>query len=899
MSSIYCDRVYGEHPIGLWPISDHLTYLTLLDIADEDISTWDDSTASNHVTATSYTAFLRDRVPTFPGIGGTYKVTGETNTGVESGTTYHYTEIAKTGIISPNEINGQDNIDIGFWGFHSGLFTFFEVVLIGEDGEVAEIQAGGSKYVPARIVVKGDTWEPVYATFPAPTLGPDPEAFGVRIRAYYPSGAEYSYLIGGISIGQGYGSRVLLEEGTKSFAPTKASGLRHIDDLGNLVSIPEYGFGRDTAYVINKDNKLMATTAGIPMVYGDAYSISVLNSGDETLAMVVPGKGCFHDGGRNSELTLETWIRLNFSPQELGSHKLIGAVWSTDGLYLDRGFLVLSVNGQRVSYELKSVDGPQLVDVVFTSQKVSLFIDGEEIGSVAQSNVYPNSYNFNTDWIGVYGHDAIDLELGPIAIYPYAVSSLIAKRRYVWGQGVHTLTSSDYASFSRVYGKYFATQKAELVPVATNYAVITEDQSRYGQTVEVGTSKTYYRARIPLTTLARTDTDSGGRNVSTLESVHVSISSAVISGKAYVSFHKVNGVCSDARGFGSTDIEELIDLDSINGAHEISRPSIIRFNLDNPHLYEMDIHFIAETDSILPATLPTITLLSIADTGTWNEVGTQGSLKVFPYPNEGIYYSKKYVSPYVLGAENGSVMDIGRDSGIELFDGEISVSSRQYQTFLGLQLWVRADEETDDVTITVSAGEGQANFSLQKIGSGLIRFAVSESTLNTNYTLYQDGYRVSVPTLRNGVWTSIGVAFNSPIQPGINPPELVIPTGVAVKNIVFYGGDNIAKVMNFRTWAQALYSNNEPIEWVDWADKTWQEMYIVESDVPALDIGQQYRGVIGTNRYVVGEDEGVESKTLVIIDDSVMVTSKAIVSDGEQNLVISTPAWKGVGTFSA
>lgn len=870
-------------------------------MADEDISSWDDSVAVKPAVATNYAAFLRDRVPTFPGIGGTYKVTGETNSYVDptDGLTYRYVEVAKTGIISPDEINLEDNIDIGFWSFHSGLFTFFEVVLIDDDGEIAYIEAGEARYAPARITVQGDTWEPVYATFPSPTTEDDAASLGVRIRAYYPSDAEYSYLLGGMSIGQGYGSRVLLEDGTKSFIPSKGSGLRHVENLTSLVSIPEYGFGRDTAYALVHKNKLMATTAGIPMVYGDSRSVSILHNDDESLSMVVPGKGCFHDSGRNNELTLETWIRLNFSAKELGSHKLIGQVWSNDGLYLDRGFLVLSINDQYVKYELRAVDGPQLIHIVFTSQKVSLLVDGEEVGWVNQSSNYPTSYNFNTDWLGVYGHDGIDFEIGPIAIYSYAVSSLIAKRRYVWGQGVQTLTSSDYVTFSMVSGKYFATQKASFVPIASEYEVSEKLESRFGQTRLATRSKTYYRASVPLTTLARSYLDAGGRSVSTMEFVQLSMSSAVLSGRAYVSFHRASKGCSDARTVGDTEVESLVIGGTVKGFHEISTESVIRVDFDNPHLYEMDIHLVMDNDSFLPATLPAVTLSSIADTETWDEIGTQGPMRAFAYPSEGVYYSKRFVSPYALGAENGSVMNIGRSSGIQIYDNEISVSGRQYQTFLGIQFWLKSSSISDDTVFIVSAGAGDATFSLQQSGNGLARFSVSESTLDTNYTLYQDGHRVSAPTLRNGVWTSIGVAFNSPVQPGINAPRLIIPSGVTVKNVVFYGGDNIAKIMNFRTWAQVLYSNNESISWEDWSDKTWQEVYITESDVSALDIGQQYRGVIGTNRYVVGEDEGEESRTLTIIDDSVMVTSKAIVSDGEQNIVISTPAWKGVGTFSA
>lgn len=425
--------------------------------------------------------------------------------------------------------------------------------------------------------------------------------------------------------------------------------------------------------------------------------------------------------------------------------------------------------------------------------------------------------------------------------------------------------------------------------------------TRFGKEREWSLSRSYYRSKTPLSILSQVDMDAGGRTVSNIGFIHLSMSSPVINGMAWVSFHKAKAPCYDALYQNTGPTSNFITADETGVPYRISDDTVIDFKLPNPHLYEMDVHFLFTEDSMIPAEMPEVTAFSVVDDGAWHEVGTQGQLKAHPYRNEGIYYSKKNTSPYIIGQAEGSVLNLGKESGITVLDGEIAVTSRQYQTFLGLQMWLKTDKDSDDVTMELSAGDGTVTFSVSQYddGGATARFAVGESTLSTKFTLFQDGQRVSVPTIRNGVWTSVGVAFNSPIEPGATVPTLTFGPGITVKDIIFYGGDNLSKIMNFRTWAQIMYANNNPVAWGDLDELTWAELFIAESDVPAMDIGKQYRGTIGTNRYIVGEDEGEESRKLMFIDDGIIVTSKAIVLENGENVTVSTPSWKTVGTYSA
>ena len=433
-------------------------------MADEDVSSWDDSSATNVATSTSYASFIRDRVPQFPGIGGAYKISGLTN-GADN-----YIEVEKLSIITPDEINLSENIDIGFWGFQSGLFDFFEIVLVDNTGAVATINPSAPEedkieYASTRLTMQSDTWVPLYATFPPPTTEDDVQELGVRIRAYYPAEGTYSFLVGGISVGQGRGSKIILEEGTNSYQPAKASGLQHHEDIKQVVGIPEYGFGRDTAYVVSRGNKLLAANTGIPMVYGDSTATSILAS--DGPSVVFPGKGFLHGTGRNSELSLEMWIRLGYTNNV--NHKIVGPLWTNDGLFLEGEYLCLHVGDNVVKYRLLGTDGPLLVDIVATAQRITLMVNAIEAGSIQHAASYPDNYNFNTDWIGVYSYDDLSVEIGPVAIYPYVVSPLLAKRRFVWGQGVHTLTNADFITFSRPYAKYAMVKKLDFDTIVPSF----------------------------------------------------------------------------------------------------------------------------------------------------------------------------------------------------------------------------------------------------------------------------------------------------------------------------------------------------------------------------------------------------------------------------------------------
>ena len=84
-----------------------------------------------------------------------------------------------------------------------------------------------------------------------------------------------------------------------------------------------------------------------------------------------------------------------------------------------------------------------LVHMKIGKDVASLLINGEEVISLSYSTStlsLPSKLDSNgkdQDWIGFYAHnDIYPIDIDCIGIYPYLVAAQVAKRRFVFGQGV-------------------------------------------------------------------------------------------------------------------------------------------------------------------------------------------------------------------------------------------------------------------------------------------------------------------------------------------------------------------------------------------------------------------------------------------------------------------------------
>lgn len=203
----------------------------------------------------------------------------------------------------------------------------------------------------------------------------------------------------------------------------------------------------------------MAKNTGIPLVYGASNLTKLLpNDGDPSL--IIPGLGFMGDEGQYKEYTLEAWIRIN--SDSVTKQRIVGPIGSDDGLYVEGPFLILKIGNNSGSYYVGEWTRPMLVHIRTSENYGSLLVNGEEVISLnylSSELVFPSRLNAslkNQDWIGFYAYeDVAPIEIDCVALYTYQVPIVLAKKRFVYGQGVEFPEGINQAySGSSVYIDY-------------------------------------------------------------------------------------------------------------------------------------------------------------------------------------------------------------------------------------------------------------------------------------------------------------------------------------------------------------------------------------------------------------------------------------------------------------
>jgi hypothetical protein len=158
-------------------------------------------------------------------------------------------------------------------------------------------------------------------------------------------------------------------------------------------------------------------------------------------SLIIPAEGFLGADGQYKEYTLEAWLRIN--SDSVTKKRIIGPIGSDDGLYVEGPFLILKIGSNYGSYYIGEWTRPMLTHIRVSENNASLLVNGEEVISLkylTEQLSFPTSLNSdkrNQDWIGFYAHEDVSpVELDCIALYTYQVPIVLAKKRFVYGQGV-------------------------------------------------------------------------------------------------------------------------------------------------------------------------------------------------------------------------------------------------------------------------------------------------------------------------------------------------------------------------------------------------------------------------------------------------------------------------------
>ena len=448
-SNLYAERVFAEHPLALWPLDDDISFLQLFDGNQQNLSAsthwlYPDLTEIDAVDYSDTPISISESTRLTITASGTY--TADITSVFTLNSTSDFDSSKSTACFSTHVYQGSvfiDSFTIGvkYDGIENSTFYSF-------GGDVG--------------------WHNISHTFDLPTN--KDLTFFIRID-YSDNGSESDFVVqfNGMSLGQW----------SEQYIETEI-GFNDIDFPGNLehllvsgsgyraVQVDAYGLDNNlNGYYLSKNRQMFAQTSGIPMVFGSNHTTKITEAPDGNPSIVMPGQGFLNDSGKYNNYTLEAWIRLdNVSADPI---RIIGPIKSNDGIYVEEGFISLRIGSYVRSYYVGKWYRPMLIHFKYSDTEANLLINGEQvitmpidISTVTFAAAEDGSSN-DQDWIGIYGNDFISpFEIDCVSIYPYLIPLEMAKRRFVYGQGVPdlNLSNEDYRVNSYLFDYGFSQYSA-------------------------------------------------------------------------------------------------------------------------------------------------------------------------------------------------------------------------------------------------------------------------------------------------------------------------------------------------------------------------------------------------------------------------------------------------------
>lgn len=425
-SNLYAEKVFSEHPLLLWPLDDKVDYLSLISESQRNVSTW-------QITGGTSALFSNVSNEPFPG-STTTRLTGSGVTpGGSSGTSLVVIDCVSS------EIANFTDLDQDLATFSIGAYFYAESPYI--DG----FEIGYSYYdtTQGQNVIKlksfttsvSENWIFVSETFDIP---PDNANFKIFLRVRYLASEDsvdpYNFLVNGVSLGQ------WSEEFNSTSLGVSTSAIpSDIFPSTQGIVAASYGLQEANGYYLANSNYITAQNSGVPMVYG-ASNVTILSENENKPSLILPGKGFLNELGRYKDYTYEMWLRITSDTKD--PKRIFGPIRSDDGLYVEGSFIKLKIGDNIGSHYIGEWCRPMIVHVRVVENFASLLINGEQVISLSYETAdldLPLEYSggLHNDWIGFYAYTDVPIvEVDAVAIYPYSVPAIVAKRRFVYGQGV-------------------------------------------------------------------------------------------------------------------------------------------------------------------------------------------------------------------------------------------------------------------------------------------------------------------------------------------------------------------------------------------------------------------------------------------------------------------------------
>ena len=483
-SNLYAEKLLSEHPLAIWSLDGESEYVSLISEATRDLTTWTATsgtiTTSSDSTApfpSSYvTKIVGTATPTQDVNGVTYLTSTQTFTSTSAGFTVafyiktttpvylsagygtgtirsissvtwnasylEFTTSSAHGFAAGDyvQISGvtpdlyDGNGYVSATGLTSTSFRIYKSVSNQGSGSGGTVQNGKTQtqYIkPTDYPL--NTWIPVSFTFEESLASKS-----LLITLAY-GNASPEYYINGLTLGQD--SEKFNGE---SFGQTLATIPSTIStSVTNGIETKAYNDENYSAYYIGSGNQLFAKTALMPMSYGSLNIMTVYpNATANQPSFIMPGFGFLNEIGRYKELTIEALMRINVNSTT--PKRIFGPLASSDGLYVTNEFVTLKIGDYSGSYYVSEMYKPMLFQIQIGDGYANLSIDGDNVISLQIDNAslsLPAELDGSLksqDWLGFYAYSTSvpSVEVDSIAVYPYKCGETLAKRRFIYAQGV-------------------------------------------------------------------------------------------------------------------------------------------------------------------------------------------------------------------------------------------------------------------------------------------------------------------------------------------------------------------------------------------------------------------------------------------------------------------------------
>lgn len=427
MSNRYAQRVFSEHPIAMWSFDDKVGYIDLLTSAERDVADW----ALDNMDVSIYSGLEKPSTPFTSYNSLVLSPTNELLLEMEatSDTLWTSGDIKADVPVSASMFlfvyaNSIDYVD---FGSTDGVSYDTTRTYFPEIAQDVWVKVSHFNMLYGKLYIK-IVFKPDYSL------------------------SEYEYLLNGLTVGQ-YSESISSDSlGIDPYVPAGTEAVIVDGALPATVAWYEEkssGITERSMFHVVEGNEFLSYNTAMPMVYGSNYltRLRPIAGEDEGTfpSLVFDGCGMFTDQGRYDTFTLEFWMRIGGGT--LTPRKLVGPAidGNEDGLFVCGSIFTLTIGDKRASYSVGRLGDPMLIHIVYTPAALSLLINGE---TVLEINIDPATLDMpdeTNQWLGFYSYEDIGpIEIDVVSIFGYAIPGAMAKRRFVWGQGVGDISLINY-----------------------------------------------------------------------------------------------------------------------------------------------------------------------------------------------------------------------------------------------------------------------------------------------------------------------------------------------------------------------------------------------------------------------------------------------------------------------